>query len=174
MNKFYISDLHFGHYNIIKMCNRPFSSLEEMHETLITNWNKKVKPNDEVYILGDIFLKCDIKEVKEILSKLKGKKYLIQGNHEHYLNQIIWKDYFEKVSSYMEINDNGRKVILFHYPIEEWNGYYRDSYHLYGHVHNNPADVKKHERKFNVGVELNDYTPQTLDELIERNKKKEE
>jgi hypothetical protein len=61
-------------------------------------------------------------------------------------------------------------VILFHYPIEEWNGYYRNSYMLYGHVHENMDGIKKHPRKFNVGVDVNDFEPKTLDELIESNK----
>lgn len=53
--KFYISDLHIGHKNILKFDNRPFTSLEEMEKTIINNWNGVVKKNDEVYILGDMF-----------------------------------------------------------------------------------------------------------------------
>ena len=54
---YYVSDLHFGHKNILEMCKRPFSSIEEMDEQLVENWNKRVKKNDRVYILGDLIYK---------------------------------------------------------------------------------------------------------------------
>lgn len=171
MKKFYTSDLHLGHFNIIRLCNRPFQTIEEMNEILIKNWNSKVGKDDEVYILGDMFYKCDIQMVKDTLNQLNGKKYLIKGNHDVFLKQLNWRDYFERVESYMEIDDGKRMVCLFHYPIEEWNGYYRKSYMLYGHVHENMCNVKEHERKFNVGVDVNDFMPMTLDEMIERRNK---
>ena len=170
---YYTSDLHLFHYNIIRLCNRSYNTVEEMNGDLIKRWNIKVGPNDDVYILGDIVFKyADINEVKEMLKKLNGKKHLIKGNHDKFLNQLNWRDYFESLDVYKEINDNGRMVCLFHYPIEEWNGYYRNSYMLYGHVHGNDADLKKHPRKFNVGVDVNGFEPKTLDELIKENNAK--
>lgn len=168
---YYISDLHIGHENIIRLCNRPFTSVIDMNQQLIVNWNRKVKSNDDVYILGDMFFKYqDINYVKDTLKKLNGKKHLIKGNHDTFLKQINWENYFESLDLYKEINDNNRMVCLFHYPIEEWNGYYRNSYMIYGHVHENMVNIKKHERKFNAGVDVNDFEPKTLDELIEINK----
>ena len=167
---YYTSDLHIGHENIIKLSNRRYKTVEEMNTDIIAKWNAKVKPNDDVYILGDMFFKCqDIQQVKDILKSLNGKKHLIKGNHDKFSKQLNWRDYFESVDLYKEIDDNGRMVCLFHYPIEEWNGYYRNSYMLYGHVHENMDDIKKHPRKFNVGVDLNDFEPKTLDELIKEN-----
>lgn len=164
---YYTSDLHLFHFNIIKLTGRKYKTVEEMNGDLIKRWNIKVGPNDDVYILGDIVFKyVDINEVKDVLKKLNGKKHLIKGNHDKFLNQLNWRDYFESLDVYKEINDNGRMVCLFHYPIEEWNGYYRNSYMLYGHVHDNMDDIKKHPRKFNVGVDTNDFEPKTLDELI--------
>lgn len=110
----------------------------------------------------------DITYVRDTLKKLNGKKHLIKGNHDTFLKQINWKDYFESLDTYKEINDNGKMVILFHYPIEEWNGYYRNSYHLYGHVHENSKQVLL-GRRFNVAVDVNDFEPKTLDELIIKN-----
>ena len=170
---YYTSDLHLGHDNIIRLCNRPYKDARTMGVDIIQRWNKKVHVEDTVYILGDMFFKYqDIDVVKTILKQLNGKKILIRGNHDNFLNQIVWKDYFASVKDYMRINDNGRDVILFHYPIEEWDGYFRGSYHLYGHVHNSDngtVGVKKN--RFNVGVDVNDFEPKTLDELINKNKK---
>lgn len=139
---------------------------------IIQRWNRKVHPQDTVYILGDMFFKYqDIEVVKTILKQLNGKKILIRGNHDNFLNQIVWKDYFAAVKDYMKINDNGRDVILFHYPVEEWDGYFRGSYHLYGHVHNSDnGTVSVKKNRFNVGVDVNDFEPKTLDELIKRNR----
>lgn len=57
MNIFFTSDTHFGHNNIIKLSNRPFSSVEEMNEGLIERWNDVVGAEDIVYHLGDFSLK---------------------------------------------------------------------------------------------------------------------
>lgn len=170
---YYISDLHMFHDNILKLCKRPYSNVEDMNNDIIRRWNARVTPEDDVYILGDMFFKHkDIETVKNVLKQLKGKKHIIRGNHDKFLNQIRWQDYFESVDAYKEIDDRGRMVILFHYPIEEWNGYYRTSYHLFGHVHQNDTNLKYHERKINVGADVTDFEPKTLDELIRNNVKK--
>lgn len=164
---YYTSDLHIFHENIIRLCNRPYKSVEEMNEDIVKRWNAKVQHGDDVYILGDMFFKfTDINKVKNMLNRLNGKKHLIKGNHDKFLKQIKWQDYFESLDVYKEIDDAGRMVCLFHYPIEEWNGYYRNSYMLYGHVHENMKDIKKHPRKFNVGVDVHNFEPKTLNELI--------
>ena len=168
---YYTSDLHIGHENIIRLCKRPYSNAREMGVDIIKKWNNKVTPNDTVYILGDMFFKYeDIEVVNTILKQLNGKKILIKGNHDNFLNQIKWQDYFSAVKDTMKIKDNGRDVVLMHYPIEEWDGFFRGSYHLYGHVHNSDNGLRKIDRRYNVGVDVNDFEPKTLDELIERNK----
>lgn len=170
-NIFYISDMHFFHKKVINMSNRPFSSIEEMNKRIIKNWNDKVTSYDTVYILGDIAYRAKLNEVINILHNLNGKKHLIIGNHDrNFLNYEEFKNNFETIQDYLVIDDNGRKVVLFHYPIEEWDGYFRDSYHLFGHVHNNDKDLKKLNNRFNVSVEKIGYEPCTLDEIIELNK----
>ena len=77
----FTSDLHLGHKNILKLCNRPFSSIEEMDAVLIENWNRKVHKNDQVYILGDLMYRNE-KLPEEYLRQLNGKKHLITGNHD--------------------------------------------------------------------------------------------
>lgn len=78
MKYFIIADTHFGHKNIIKYCNRPFKTIEEMDETLIKNWNEVVSKEDTVLHLGDVFL-CGKEKAKQIMSRLNGKKILIKG-----------------------------------------------------------------------------------------------
>ena len=78
--QFFTSDTHFNHGHIIKYCNRPFISMEEMNETIVQNWNKTVKQKDIIYHLGDV---CwGLPDI--FLKKLNGYKILIQGNHDKY------------------------------------------------------------------------------------------
>ena len=163
--KYYISDLHLFHNRILEKFNRPFSSVEEMHEMIINNWKNKVKADDTVYILGDVGM-YHPKEIGNILNNLPGHKILITGNHDFKnIHSGSYKKVFDKITSYLEIEDNGRNVILFHYPIEDWNGKYREYYHLHGHIHNNEDSLSQKERRFNVSAEVVEYTPVSLDEL---------
>ena len=82
MSIYYISDLHFGHANIMKFDNRPFNSVEEMNKALIDNWNSVVTDKDTVMILGDFCWGLEDEWIS-ILNKLRGTKQLILGNHDH-------------------------------------------------------------------------------------------
>lgn len=175
--KYYTSDLHFGHGNIIGFDNRPFNSVDEMNKTMIANWNSVVSDNDEVYILGDMFWHNE--EAPDILSTLKGRKYLILGNHDRINSQM--KDYFVWVKEIETIKDGDNHVVLCHYPIAHWKNQYYGYIHLYGHIHNTrdtrPFELYKKMcveddipfKAYNVGCMLWDYTPRTLEEILERN-----
>lgn len=170
MHNYYISDMHFGHKNIIPFCNRPFNSVEEMDRELIKRWNNKVSNKDTVYILGDLIYKSD-KPPEYYLEKLNGKKILIKGNHDSaLLKRIDIYKYFEGVYDYLEISDNGIWVVLSHYPLLDWNGRYRGSYHLHGHIHNIESKALKYSNDepmmCNVSTDMIGFTPMTLDELI--------
>jgi calcineurin-like phosphoesterase family protein len=175
---FYIADLHFGHKNIIRYDNRPFISVNEMDNVLIKNWNYVVSNDDFVYILGDISWYDDSRTV-DIFSRLNGHKILIKGNHDKISSYL--RTSFDKVVDYLEINDNGNKVVMSHYPMPFWNGQFRDSVHLYGHIHNsrqwNMMESWREElkqlqdipgRMYNVGCMISymNYTPRTLDEIL--------
>lgn len=75
------ADLHLGHANIIKYCDRPFSSVEEMNTEIIARWNEKVSPHDTAWLLGDVALGA-IDETLPLLARLNGRKYLVAGNHD--------------------------------------------------------------------------------------------
>ena len=78
---YYISDLHLFHDKIIEKYNRPFASIEEMHDCIIKNWRNTVKKNDIVYVLGDLGM-YHAHEIADIISSLPGNKILITGNHD--------------------------------------------------------------------------------------------
>lgn len=172
---YYIADPHFGHRNIINLCGRPFDSVEEMYEELLHNW-KRVRPQDYVYIVGDLAYRMPEDKVINLARSLPGRKILLCGNHDSLKYNPKFRVCFERIEDLMEIDDNGRKVVLCHYPIVEWNGYFRGAYLVFGHIHNNTKNPSyKHmfieDRALNAGVEINGYGPVTLDELIENNAK---
>ena len=78
---YYTSDLHLGHKNILRLSDRPFADLDEMHQTIRDNWNRIVTDKDEVYILGDVAFKLN-EEINSLIASLKGRKHLIIGNHD--------------------------------------------------------------------------------------------
>ena len=121
MSKFYIADLHLGHANVIKHDGRPFSDTAEMHAALVRNWNNAVGHNDEVYVLGDFAWKNA--EGLEALNELKGKKFLILGNHDKPTEEM--RSYFGWIKEYAVIRDGGDEVVLCHYPIAHWYNQYR-------------------------------------------------
>lgn len=109
------------------------------------------------------------REIGNILNNLPGRKILVTGNHDFKnIHSSSYKKTFAKITSYLEIEDNGRNVVLFHYPIEDWNGKYRGYYHLHGHVHNNGDSLSKKDRRYNVSAEIVDYTPISIDELEQK------
>lgn len=184
MNR-YISDLHFGHANIIRFDGRPFKNTDEMEETLVQNWNSVTQPEDTVYILGD-FCWGKEPEWKRILPRLNGSKVLIRGNHDLKEMSAGLKKMFRDVKDYKEITDAGRHVIMCHYPMLLYKASYDpDCYMLCGHVHvtrendflnqwREELRSSKSSTAHNCGNIINvgcmmpymGYTPRTLDELI--------
>ena len=121
--KYYTGDLHFGHANVIGFDNRPFSDVDEMDRVLIENWNSRITKNDQVYILVDVAFHNE-KPYSWYLSQLKGQKHLIVGNHDgKLLKDSEALGYFVSVDHYLDLADEGKRIILCHYPIAEWNGF---------------------------------------------------
>ena len=122
-----------------------------------------MKANDEVYILGDVTMK-GASNANTVLSQLKG-------NHDNFVEQENFNSYiFEWVKDYYELEYEGNLFVLFHYPLEEWNKFYRGAYHLHGHQHNNSLynfeNLKKGLRRYDVGVDANNFKPVSIDEII--------
>ena len=172
---YFTSDLHVGHAKIIKDCRRPFSSVEEMNELLIQYWNDTVKPQDDVYILGDFALKLSLEETHALFERLCGHLHLIFGNHDHEItrHRYFFRDVLESMHSLSTLRIMGdKRLILCHYPLMFWCGDYEDRFiHLYGHIHNNAQDniwASYLRNACNVGVDVNNYHPVSLDEILEK------
>ncbi len=174
---YFTADLHLGHENIIRLCNRPFSSVEEMDAVLIANWNKKVKKGDTVYILGDLIFKA--KDPESYLKELNGNKILILGNHDTWTKKVDLSKYFERVSLLEELNLFSRMLTLCHYPMLEWRNSRKEGssklgYLVHGHIHNNVypeyTPLFTAPNALNAGVDLNGFEPVTIDELMANNK----
>ena len=167
---YYTSDLHLGHENIIKLCKRPFFSLEEMNEALIGNWNSRVTNADNVYIMGDLMFRSATNP-NEFLFRLKGKKHLIIGNHDSpWMKKADLDRHFESIDKF-KVFSNGRcKITLCHYPMMSFEG----KYLIYGHIHNNKPPtfwplLKTMGNALNACVEVNGHMPVTFEKLIENN-----
>lgn len=169
---YFISDPHFGHENILKMCQRPFENVEEMNEAMIDAWNQRVTGNDTVFILGDLFYRCP--DPEPILQRLKGKKRLIIGNHDSsWMDNVDLSRYFVSVDPFLEITDGVRAITLCHYPLLTWKHKLR-TYMVHGHIHNDTTSdffplLVARERVLNAGVEVNGYRPVTFEELQQNN-----
>lgn len=171
----YTADLHFGHRSVIAFDNRPFADVEEMDRILIKRWNQRVSKEDDVYIIGDFAYRNE-KEEEWYLRQLKGRKYLIVGNHDKkLLSNAAAMSYFEKVDKMMHVSDNGTHICLCHYPLAEWYGYYKGHSHIYGHIHNskNATWEFMHTRPnaYNAGCMLYGYMPASLRQMREMHDK---
>lgn len=168
---YFTSDLHFYHDKIIKHVGRPFFNFEDMNRKLVNNWNERIKATDQVYILGDVTMKGAV-YATEILSQLKGIKYLVRGNHDGFLdNQNFERErFFQWVKDYYELTYQNIRFVLCHYPILEWNGFYKGTIHLHGHQHNhenyNYYNLQQKIRRYDVGVDANYMKPVSIEDII--------
>ncbi len=178
MSKIWFSaDSHFGHRNIIKYCNRPYDSTDEMDRDLIENWNQVVGAQDEVYYLGDFAL--DFKRVRQVAPLLKGKIHLVAGNHDlcHSSNQgsgSYYRHYlaagFVDICESTSLEIAGETVLLCHLPyfdpldpdtrLPEYKPDDQGNWLLHGHVHER---WKTSGRQINVGVDVWDFFPVSLE-----------
>ena len=155
--------------------------MEHMSRHFIVSWNACVKPEDTVYILGDVHF-GNAEQIKE-LSRLNGRKILIRGNHDGKRTDRLTKSgVFEAIHDYLFIElpspATGVKVgiALFHYPILVWDKSDRGSFHLHGHMHGDGTKMSCYDqtlRRMDVGVDTHpEFRPyswgEVYDTLIKR------
>lgn len=175
---FYTADLHLMHTNVLAYCGRPFGSVEEMNEALIANWNNKVGRNDTVYVIGDLYL-GKMADFDATISRLKGHKHLVLGNHDDFASNEARLGYFESVELMSRFRQDKRLYTLCHYPLLEWPDGRHDRYGegdgvlIHGHIHNAVSHLYRplftSPCALNAGVDVNYYAPVTMQELIDNN-----
>ena len=162
---YFIADTHFGDSAILRYENRPFENVSHMDNELISRWNSVVSDDDRVYVLGDFGAEG---YETEVISALKGKKYLIKGNHDVKSNDYYRKAGFEEVYDHPIILDNF--WILSHDAVYvNINMPYAN---LFGHVHNSPVVKDYSDQHFCVSVERIDYAPVCFERVKEVVKEK--
>lgn len=191
MSLWFTSDLHFGHANVIKYCNRPFSDVNEMNNALIDNWNEVVEDTDTVFILGDLVM-GKIAETLPLVKKLRGIKYLVPGNHDR-MHKANTKSVDKRVEWHLKYRtDGGIAAVIYyqegfsidipgvglvemcHFPYsgdsqdedryDEYRPVDNGRWLLHGHVHDK---WKVNGRQINVGVDVNNFRPVHVDEIKE-------
>lgn len=161
-NIFIISDTHFGHSNFLNFVDengdkiRKFSSVEEMDELMVENWNKQVRDGDLVYHLGDVHFG----EGHKHLPRLRGSKRLILGNHDNGKDQNLQK-HFQKIMLWRMFPEFN--CVMSHVPLHESN-LYKVDYNIHGHIHQQKSPSKRY---INACVEWHDYTPKSLEEMLD-------
>lgn len=124
----YICDLHLGHNNMLRREDKElnkrkqFRDIAEMNEYIITQWNAHVNEEDHVYIAGDLSFRAKEDVGAKFLSRMKGHKHLVIGNHDaEWMKKIDLNQYFESVSHMEVIKDGGKTITICHYPLFEWS-----------------------------------------------------
>src|ERR1035437_7015608 len=183
---YFTSDNHFWHANVIRFCSRPFSSVEEMNEVMIKNWNDIVKPEDTIYCLGDFSLAA--RPVEDYTKRLMGTKYLVPGNHDfcHSYNKksrstenmAKWVAKYEEwgwkvLPEQTTLDIPGVAIVnMCHHPYtltgigddkyEKWRPKDDGRWLLCGHIHEKWKVVGK---MINVGVDQWDFKPVSIEEI---------
>jgi calcineurin-like phosphoesterase family protein len=169
---YFTSDLHAFHKNIIKYDSLSFDNLEEYRKFIIEVWNSTIKPEDEVYMLGDIAAGGRNKWIDNFLDSLNGRKYLIRGNHDKDIMKTAYlrETKFEWVKDYYMLRYNKLFFPLFHYPIESWQNKSQGAIHLHGHSHGKFNDINERVplRRMDVGFKACDFKIYSIEEIIKK------
>jgi calcineurin-like phosphoesterase family protein len=164
---YFIGCNHYYHDRIRYLCKRPFDSVEAMNQALIAGIKKTVDPKDHLYLLGDVVWPG---HEEEFWSQLQGRQItVILGNHCNKKWYQYNKHKYCEVYDYLEIPIGSEKgqIVLFHYPIESWNGQRKGWYHFHSHTH---AELSTSigTRRYHVGVDTIGYQPMTFTQIKEK------
>lgn len=174
MNIFFTSDLHFCHNKEFLYTPRGFTNVNDMNEAIVERWNKVVKPEDEVYNLGDFALN-DIDTALSYINRLHGKIYWIAGNHDtkkkidlitNNCDCVWYIGYADQIQF-----DNKYNIYMSHYPTLTANfdqkkfSQHVIAVHGHTHQHGNWIDPKN-PFTYHVGLDSHNCTPVHINEII--------
>lgn len=171
-NLYFTSDLHFNHKNICKYCNRPYSSVLDMNDGIIRNWNTVINENTDVIVLGDLGF-CGYNTLELYMKQLKGNIHLIQGNHDDdkvvkkLLENGIIKSCYKLINVLVEGDEEcpDQELTLCHFPMIDWYNKNKGSWMIHGHDHqltNTPSHSSAH---WDVGLDRNGMMPVSFEQL---------
>lgn len=169
---YFTADTHFFHKNIIKHAERPFASVEEMNNTIITNINDVVKSDDWLYHLGDFAFCNDWQSLYELRKRIKcANIVLITGNHDKIIKKhkslLLSGNWFNEIHySYLERKFDDCEITMCHYAMKIWNKCHYGTFHLYGHSHGTLPD-DPNSLSFDVGVDAQGFAPVSLAKVKE-------
>ena len=161
MTVYFTSDTHFGDPRVLRIDKRPFKTLQEHDAALTARWNEVVSPADEVWHLGDFALHVDGPRIEELLAALRGRKHLITGNNDG--PDTLGASGWASVQAYAEVQVDDRALVLCHYAFRTWKNMGRGWLDLHGHSH---GLLKRQTRQYDVGVDVWDYRPVTLETIL--------
>lgn len=172
-NYFFTSDTHFFHEKIITYSKRPYLNRDVMNKALVENWNNVVGPKDIVYHLGDFALYKHSKELVDLVNSLNGKIIWLLGNHDKISSKLYDScKNIHQVTHYLEqnffVNGEQKFLVMSHYPLFRWNKSHYGSYNLHGHCHGGINNLNTGTRRYDVGVDCNNYAPIELYSLISK------
>jgi calcineurin-like phosphoesterase family protein len=159
MPVWFTSDTHFGDHRLLNIGGRPFASTAEMDAALVAGWNAAVGPEDEVWHLGDVARSAKV--AAELLPKLRGRKRLLIGNNDP--AAVVALPGWESTAYYAELQLDGVRLVLCHYPFRSWNGMGRGAVNLHGHSH---GRLRPFTRQHDVGVDARGFRPVSLAEIL--------
>lgn len=168
----FTSDTHFGHENIIRFCDRPWKSADEMNDALIEVINERVAPDDILYHLGDFSFKMSQDAARDVRRRIRCREiHWVPGNHDWDWGKTDLAGTFVVEPAIVALGCEGApELVLCHYPIMDWPGLGRGAIHLHGHIHATRAynEEMRAERllRYDVGVDANGYVPASLDEIL--------
>ena len=164
-----ISDIHFGHHNILEFCNRPFANVDIMNETIFENWNATVTDEDIIIFVGD-FAFAPKSVARMLWENLNGQKIMILGNHDKKMKNCYPERVSDDLNEIHTLTYKGYEIGVNHFPPKGWANVLPDNkLFIHGHVHSNQPTTLKNV--FNVSCEMTEYKPIFIDEVIKRIKK---
>lgn len=167
MANWYTADLHLGHARIIEFCKRPFANTAEMNSRIIRNMQECVAHDDDLWILGDFAFgqRASDEDIENWFHQIPGRKHLIIGNHD---DEAVVTLPWTSVADMKEVEDEGQKIVLCHYPMITWNKARRGAIQLFGHVHDQWQGTRN---SVNVGVDQWNFRPVQIGEVLQRLRK---
>lgn len=166
MAEYFTSDTHFSDPRVLRIDRRPFASLEEHDAALIGWWREIVKDDDTVWHLGDFARDSPAGRASDILAQLPGIKHLIVGNNDP--ESVTSDPAWASVGHYAEIERDGLRIVLCHYPFRTWRDSGRGSIDLHGHSHGRLSPIT---RQYDVGVDVFGFRPVTLETIRSRRRR---